>query len=81
MNFDLSNALACRSWQHQTPQLCALPSAVCSSGSYGQDCSESCGHCQNNSACDVVSGACNGCDEGFQPPLCKPGSYYAVFIL
>ena len=55
-------------------KLCALFAAACEWGKYGQDCSESCGHCRYNSACDVVSGACNSCVAGFQLPLCKTGS-------
>ena len=47
-------------------------SVQCSSGTYGYNCAESCGHCFGRSACDPVYGRCsNGCDPGWQPPNCN----------
>ena len=39
----------------------------CSPGTYGYNCSKSCGHCLGTSACDPVDGRCiNGCKPGWQ---------------
>ena len=39
----------------------------CTPGSFGYNCSKSCGHCLGTSACDPVEGRCiNGCEPGWQ---------------
>ena len=58
-----------------------LFSAACYRGWYGQDCSERCGQCQDNAACDVVSGACVSCGQaGRQLPLCKTGKPASLLV-
>lgn len=47
---------------------------VCFLGHYGQDCSESCGHCSNLSDCSNVDGTCQtGCKFGYYERKCKKG--------
>ncbi|KAK7501535.1 hypothetical protein BaRGS_00007339 [Batillaria attramentaria] len=48
----------------------------CPQGTYGESCSEDCGHCVYDSAnltCTAATGACpyNQCTSGYQPPRCK----------
>lgn len=46
----------------------------CSDGFYGEECSSSCGHCLNDSACHHVTGTCDqGCEPGYQAPNCTEG--------
>ena len=42
-------------------------SEKCTSGFYGHNCLDACGHCLGTSACDPVNGRCtNGCAPGWQ---------------
>ncbi|XP_025108291.1 multiple epidermal growth factor-like domains protein 10 isoform X2 [Pomacea canaliculata] len=43
---------------------------LCDDGWY-DDCSKSCGQCDNNMSCDKVNGTCASCQTGFHPPLCQ----------
>ncbi|XP_076469563.1 uncharacterized protein LOC143299916 isoform X2 [Babylonia areolata] len=47
----------------------------CSTGWYGQNCTQECGQCQNQDtlgSCDPVTGQCEaGCPAGWQAPLCQ----------
>lgn len=41
-------------------------STECPDGRYGQNCSESCGHCLGNSSCNHATGQCaDGCLPGY----------------
>ena len=41
---------------------------------YGPGCPTPCGNCNAGSACDEMDGTClNGCEEGFEGPLCLTG--------
>lgn len=45
----------------------------CNTGSYGVNCSKTCGHCNNSETCDIDTGECddNGCAlPGLRPPIC-----------
>ena len=47
---------------------------ACTSGSYGQDCLQSCGNCAGGGACDTVDGSCPiGCDPGWSGATCHQG--------
>ena len=49
-------------------------STECTPGSFGYNCSSTCGHCLNNSSCEPANGTClQGCDPGFKTPLCIVG--------
>ncbi|KAH3779185.1 hypothetical protein DPMN_180665 [Dreissena polymorpha] len=39
-------------------------------GTYGQDCNQTCGHCLHLVPCDVVSGRCESCLEGYTGDSC-----------
>lgn len=59
-----------------------LYSAVCGAGTYGANCSQTCGQCSNRDfwgnkpQCDVYSGLCvNNCLPGFFPPHCTDSKY------
>lgn len=46
----------------------------CSAGYYGENCSVSCGHCLNKTACDHITGICiQGCEPGYQAVNCTQG--------
>ena len=46
----------------------------CPPGTYGNNCSGTCGHCLDNSLCDRASGVCgDGCELGYMPDLCQSG--------
>lgn len=48
----------------------------CEIGSYGVDCSETCGHCLDVRQCSNSNGRCrNGCDAGYQGAVCKIREY------
>ncbi|XP_052233473.1 multiple epidermal growth factor-like domains protein 10 [Dreissena polymorpha] len=42
----------------------------CQKGTYGQDCNQTCGHCLHLVPCDVVSGRCESCLEGYTGDSC-----------
>lgn len=49
----------------------------CTAGFYGDQCASSCGRCQDDSACQHVTGACdNGCQPGYQEPDCNKGRLF-----
>ncbi|XP_052765783.1 CUB and zona pellucida-like domain-containing protein 1 isoform X2 [Mya arenaria] len=53
----------------------------CDDGTYGQNCSEMCGNCLNNSVCDPVNGSCpSGCDKGFMGLRCIEIDYINLAI-
>ncbi|XP_048222033.1 scavenger receptor class F member 1 [Perognathus longimembris pacificus] len=55
---------------------CELP---CDPGRYGDQCSESCGHCAPNATCSPITGSCDSCEPGWNGTLCKqrcpPGTF------
>ncbi|XP_025108268.1 multiple epidermal growth factor-like domains protein 11 isoform X4 [Pomacea canaliculata] len=53
-----------------TINICEVQVWVCDDGWY-DDCSKSCGQCDNNMSCDKVNGNCASCQTGFYPPLCQ----------
>lgn len=46
----------------------------CDSGTYGQNCSNSCGSCTNKEMCDKVNGICFSCNPGWNLPFCTEGN-------
>lgn len=60
-------------------------SIECMAGFYGDVCSNSCGHCLNNTACHHVTGICDqGCESGYRAPNCSIGMIqlkYKIYIL
>lgn len=47
---------------------------ACVPGMCGENHTEVCGHCLQNSTCDHVDGTCeNGCEAGYQGRDCKSG--------
>ena len=47
-------------------------SIACDKGSFGDNCSETCGHCRDVDKCSNINGTClTGCEAGFQGELCK----------
>ncbi|XP_025108226.1 receptor-type tyrosine-protein phosphatase mu-like isoform X5 [Pomacea canaliculata] len=50
--------------------ICEVQVWVCDDGWY-DNCSKSCGQCDNNMSCDKVNGNCASCQTGFYPPLCQ----------
>lgn len=47
----------------------------CPFGYYGENCSNGCGNCLNNSTCDHLTGACTkGCEPGYKEPKCTKGN-------
>ena len=47
-------------------------SAACEGRTYGINCREDCGHCKDNSSCNVENGFCtNGCEDGFISDVCN----------
>lgn len=58
-------------------------SVQCSSGTYGYNCAESCGHCLGTSACDPVDGRCaNGCEPGWQTTdKCDKSEQHTTYFL
>ena len=51
--------------------LCWCVCAVCGAGTYGQDCRETCGRCQDGAACNHISGHCSACASHFTMPFCS----------
>lgn len=45
--------------------------AGCRPRTYGENCSFTCGQCNNGEACDVSSGACAACKTNFVGSLCQ----------
>lgn len=49
---------------------------VCTGGSYGIHCNETCGHCLQGSQCSSINGSCpHGCDSGYTGDLCTKSKY------
>ncbi|XP_054268640.1 tenascin-like isoform X2 [Macrosteles quadrilineatus] len=48
---------------------------ACTLGWYGNDCSQQCGHC-GDGHCDIYTGYCVSCEEGYLAPYCKTASVY-----
>lgn len=46
----------------------------CDNGSYGLNCSETCGNCLKDTICHHVNGTClEGCAAGYKTQTCKTG--------
>lgn len=53
----------------------------CKTGSFGFDCNETCGHCNEVNQCSKIDGICyTGCKAGFQGDLCRSSSYFWWFL-
>ena len=53
---------------------------MCEFGKYGQNCSETCGKCFENT-CNHINGTCaDGCAAGFMTNLCKTSMLQNEFI-
>ena len=50
----------------------------CTSGTYGKNCNNICGHCFGDEPCFHINGTCfAGCDSGYTGILCKLRNYLA----
>ena len=57
-----------------------LDFTACSSGTYGQDCAETCGNCDGGAPCDAVDGSCaTGCAPGWTGGTCSNCEYRFYF--
>lgn len=46
--------------------------SACDEGSFGDNCSETCGYCRGVNQCSNINGTClTGCSAGYQGHLCK----------
>lgn len=53
----------------------------CPNYKYGIDCSETCGHCLNNTTCQHTTGTClEGCDDGYLKHDCKTRKWCDLYI-
>ena len=48
-----------------------IASAECAPRKYGQNCTRTCGFCNNNEVCDHVTGNCTRCVDNREMPLCQ----------
>lgn len=49
---------------------------VCSNNTYGLECAESCGSCNDGKPCNNINGTCHlGCNEGVEGNLCQKGEW------
>ena len=56
----------------------SLNSIGCTSGTYGKNCNNICGHCHGDEHCFHINGTCfAGCDSGYTGDLCKLRKYLA----
>ncbi|XP_070203194.1 uncharacterized protein [Littorina saxatilis] len=46
----------------------------CADGQYGALCQDTCGNCAKNLTCNITSGHCLACLDGWVPPLCNQES-------
>ena len=54
--------------------LSLLFSLACNSGTFGQECNDSCGRCLDQDGCYHTNGTClTGCVPGYHGHLCKEG--------
>lgn len=57
---------------HLPVSACVYLSTACAVGTYGFECSETCGNCRDANQCLNTNGTClGGCKDGFQGFLCK----------
>ena len=50
---------------------------ACEFGFYGDQCTQECGNCHNQTNCRHTNGSCaSGCDVGFHGDLCKTGKCF-----
>ena len=53
----------------------------CDNGTFGKDCTESCGNCVKDGQCHFVNGTCmNGCVPGFSGPFCIESNIFWVIL-
>lgn len=53
----------------------------CPTYKYGIDCTETCGHCLNNTTCQHTHGTClQGCDVGYINHYCKTRKWCDLYI-
>lgn len=49
-----------------------LYDTACSNGTFGNDCTELCGHCKNYTYCHHINGSClDGCKPGYIGDFCN----------
>lgn len=49
---------------------------ACHTGTYGQNCQDTCGLCLNSRDCYHVNGTCHmGCEPGYKGDMCKTGQW------
>lgn len=82
--------LNCFSWKFT---ILFIYISECDDYKYGENCSFSCGNCEDNEKCSHIDGTCtNGCDKGYQGTKCDTGieinsifadqiSVYDIFIV
>lgn len=50
--------------------ICLSP--ACQKGTFGNNCSETCGHCRDKDQCSITNGTClTGCAAGYYLGFCK----------
>lgn len=55
---------------------------ACNNGTYGDNCSKTCGKCRHAGQCNHVNGTCNnGCESGYQGDKCDAGECLVNFYL
>ena len=53
----------------------------CDNGTFGKDCTESCGNCVEEGQCHFVNGTCmNGCVPGFSGSFCIESNFFLGHI-
>lgn len=51
----------------------------CETGTYGVNCSKSCGNCLKQRQCQNVDGFCSkGCSAGYKGSLCTERKYFLI---
>lgn len=54
----------------------------CLDQTYGLECQQNCGNCENKEPCNHVNGSClNGCDSGYYGDKCNLGLTLTVVVL
>ena len=54
----------------------------CGNGTFGYDCTETCGKCMGEEPCNHVNGTClDGCGRGYKGDLCLECNTFALYII
>lgn len=60
----------------------SVSTTECSPGYYGYNCTRTCGHCNDGSACDIFTGDCElPCEPGWQGGRCDMGRLNIFFFV